>query len=332
MNMYMKSPLVSIILPAYNVEKYISICLESLINQTYKNLEIIVVVDGSPDNTLLVAKQFAIKDERVLVIEQANSGSGPARNNGVNHSHGEFITFVDPDDWVNPDFIETLVELQSNGNYDLVVTGNEEHLFENNDQKSVTIHGFSEEKILNSISEVRNHYNHIRFIDQQINAPWAKLFKTSIIKEHNVRFPDLRRSQDIYFNGEYYRQISSLIESTYNGYCYRVIHGEFAKVHKDYYKISEILFNQYIDILNSWNIMPDMSYIYKTSLLNIISNYESLISQNESIKEISKCEYVKDVLLNGKSNNPYHLLMQFFLKNHFFQLAKIAIAIKYKLK
>lgn len=328
----MKTKLISVVLPTYNVVRYLGKCLDSLIEQTYSNIEILVVIDGATDGSHELAQEYEKKDSRIRVIYQENAGSGPARNNGIINSKGEFITFVDPDDWVKPDFVDELVSLQSKGDYDLVVTGSEAHVFENGSEKSVSLHSFSKEEYYNSIEQVRNRYNQIRFVEQQINAPWAKLFRASIIKENEVRFPDLRRSQDIYFNGEYYKRITSMIESTYCGYCYRVIHGEFAKVRKDYFKISEVLFNQYKSIVAEWGIEPDMSYIYRTSLLNIISNYESLLSQKDSLDDINASAYVIDVLNNGKSSNPYHKIMQFCLKKKLFLLARIAIYIKYKLK
>lgn len=107
----MKYPKVSVIVPVYRVEKYLGKCLESLGRQTYENLEIVLVDDGSPDSCGIMCEQFAGKHPNVLVIHQENQGLSAARNNGVAASHGEYITFVDSDDYVADDYVQYLVDL-----------------------------------------------------------------------------------------------------------------------------------------------------------------------------------------------------------------------------
>lgn len=116
--------LVSIIVPIYNVESYLIDCLESIEAQTYDNIECILVVDGATDNSFSIAKEYCNTHIRFKVFYQENAGSGPARNKGVALSSGEFICFIDPDDWVEPDYVETLICEQRKGNYDLVVSTN----------------------------------------------------------------------------------------------------------------------------------------------------------------------------------------------------------------
>lgn len=106
-----KIPLVSIIVPAYNVEKYLSRCLKSLIQQTYSNLEIIVVNDGSTDKTGDIAEKFRATDQRIKVIHQKNGGLSNARNNGLKNVNGAYISFVDSDDYVEKDYISFLYDL-----------------------------------------------------------------------------------------------------------------------------------------------------------------------------------------------------------------------------
>lgn len=98
----MSTPKVSIIVPIYNVEKYLNKCVDSLINQTLKEIEIILVDDGSKDSSGLIADSYAEKDKRITVIHQCNAGLGPARNSGMKVASGEYIGFVDSDDWVKP--------------------------------------------------------------------------------------------------------------------------------------------------------------------------------------------------------------------------------------
>lgn len=100
---------VSIIIPVYNVEKYIGECLDSIVKQTYRNLEIILVDDGSPDNSGSVCDKYADKDERVRVIHKKNAGVSEARNSGLEIATGDYIAFADPDDWLEKDMIEKMV-------------------------------------------------------------------------------------------------------------------------------------------------------------------------------------------------------------------------------
>lgn len=103
--------LVSIIIPVYNVQEYLRKCLDSVINQTYKNLEIIIVNDGSTDNSFSICKEYAKKDPRIILLSQENRGLSNARNTGIKKISGNYIYFVDSDDWLRLDAIEESIAL-----------------------------------------------------------------------------------------------------------------------------------------------------------------------------------------------------------------------------
>ena len=105
----MNEPLISVIVPVYKVEKYLDECVESIVDQTYRNLEIILVDDGSPDNCPQMCDDWAKKDERIYVIHKENGGLSSARNAGLDRCKGEYVTFVDSDDWINLSFIQVLL-------------------------------------------------------------------------------------------------------------------------------------------------------------------------------------------------------------------------------
>ena len=104
------NPKISVIVPVYKVEKYLDRCVESIVNQTYKNLEIILVDDGSPDNCPVMCDEWAEKDERIRVIHKENGGLADARNAGMNIATGDYIGFVDSDDWIEPNMYEVLLK------------------------------------------------------------------------------------------------------------------------------------------------------------------------------------------------------------------------------
>lgn len=106
-------PLISIIVPIFNVEKYLQRCIESLRAQTFVNIDIILVDDGSSDRSLAICRESANEDERIRVFSKPNGGVADARNFGISMANGELVSFVDPDDYVDPDYIEYLFELLS---------------------------------------------------------------------------------------------------------------------------------------------------------------------------------------------------------------------------
>ena len=119
----MNQPLISVIVAIYNVEEYLPKCIESILNQTYKNIELILVIDGSPDNSLNICNQYAEKDGRITVIEKENGGQATARNKALDIATGDYIGFIDGDDWIEPEMYQTLYEVASNESADVVQCG-----------------------------------------------------------------------------------------------------------------------------------------------------------------------------------------------------------------
>lgn len=120
-----KVKMISIIIPIYNVEKYLSKCIESLVGQTYKDIEIILINDGSPDHCLSICEQYSKKDNRIIVINQENKGVSAARNAGLKIAKGEYIGFIDPDDWIAVDMYEGLHSVIKQSDVDMVICGYE---------------------------------------------------------------------------------------------------------------------------------------------------------------------------------------------------------------
>lgn len=196
---------VSIIIPMYNSEKYITDCINSVLNQTYKNIEVIIINDGSTDQSLSLCQEFAIKDSRVNLINIKNSGVSAARNIGIENSTGDFITFVDSDDWIKENMIELAIEKIKEKKADVVMWS----FYRNFPNKQVNSSFLPfKEKVFN---ENKDHLFlgsiHARFgkvtesSGASIGTVWCKLYKAEIIKENNLLFnPTLTRAQDVIFS------------------------------------------------------------------------------------------------------------------------------------
>lgn len=185
-------PLISIIVPIYKVEKYLRKCIESILNQTYENLEIILVDDGSPDNCSEICEEYAKKDNRIVVIHQENGGLSKARNTGLEIAKGEYIGFVDSDDYIASDMYETLYrEIKENDAqmsicrfYIVDEDGNFLH-------DSIKINIEEDIKILDKCEAMKE-----MLIDKNIRGyVWTKLFKKECFE--NLKFPEGKNYEDI---------------------------------------------------------------------------------------------------------------------------------------
>lgn len=193
-------PKISVIIPVYNVENYVTKCIMSIINQTYKNLEIICINDGSTDLSGHICNRLSKDDNRIKVLHKKNGGVSSARNMGLQHATGEFIAFVDPDDWIKPEMYEILIKASLVHNADISVVS----YFIDKADKSVEV--INEKKITNNPfnNEDLIRYAFIRDKYKGFGAYlWNKLFRASLINNDNeIRFDEsLFVGEDICFFG-----------------------------------------------------------------------------------------------------------------------------------
>ena len=211
-NMENQRDLISVIVPVYKAEKYLDKCVESIVNQTYANLEIILVDDGSPDNCPLICDEWASKDKRIHVIHQSNSGGGTARNSALDIAKGNYITFVDSDDYISPIMYEFLFQ-QFDEDIDIVecsycVTNHDNTKFDEYD----TLY---ELKCVGTETALRENIND-RIFRQLI---WNKMYRKSVIED--TRFPAGKRIDDEFWTYQVLSKARKLIYTDKVLYAYR---------------------------------------------------------------------------------------------------------------
>jgi len=192
---------VSIVVPVYNMGEKIEICVQSLIKQTYENIEIILVDDGSNDDSFKHCLQLEKMDPRIIALHTENCGSGPARNFGLENASGRYIYFPDADDYLEANAISTMVFAMQNGFFDLVVFGYK-NVKQNGRLVSIKEYPESEQ----NADDIRKAYaDYMTTLSKWgiQGAPWNKFFDLNVIKNNNIRFPSLRRHQDEGFIGCY---------------------------------------------------------------------------------------------------------------------------------
>ncbi|MBD9011972.1 MAG: glycosyltransferase [Ruminococcus bromii] len=170
------NPLISVIVPIYNVEKYLARCVDSIVNQTYKNLEIILVDDGSPDRCPQMCDDYAEKDSRIKVVHKKNGGLSDARNAGMAVATGEYISFIDSDDYVSDDFFECLLDVMNKENSDIaecsVVKFYDDNRFDEiSDDLSVKT--YDTQDAMSALIAENPFHQHV----------WNKLYKTELVKD-----------------------------------------------------------------------------------------------------------------------------------------------------
>lgn len=207
--------LISVIIPAYNVEKYIEECIMSILHNTYKNIEVIVVDDGSEDNTCKICNKIANRFQNVKLFNANHSGVSSARNLGIQKSSGKYILFVDGDDWISSDYISDLYN----------------HIID----RDLSIAGYSifydgEKNNINEFSGVELDGDLVKFLSSirsflyppYLLSPCFKLFRSDIIKEHGIFFPtNLSYGEDAIFSLNYVLQIKQFCAFKNSGYFYR---------------------------------------------------------------------------------------------------------------
>ncbi|MFW5787671.1 MAG: glycosyltransferase family 2 protein [Halanaerobiales bacterium] len=214
------SELISVIVPVYKVEDYLQQCIDSLRNQTYENLEIILVDDGSPDKCGEICDHYAEVDDRVKVIHKENGGVSRARNAGLEIAEGEYISFLDSDDWVEPDYINILYKLLKNHNVDISICN---YVKTDGDDVSL-VKSKGDTYIYSGIEALNGLYGEDMI---QMNVCWGKLFKKSLFLYN--KFPDGKIFEDILIMHNLYYDSEKIIVTTQELVYYRQREKSFTK-------------------------------------------------------------------------------------------------------
>lgn len=302
--------MVSVIVPIYNVEKYLCACIESILNQTYSDLQIILVDDGSPDRCGEICDEYAQKDKRIEVIHKENGGLGYARNSGLELARGEYVIFIDSDDWIDSNHIETLITTAHKTNADVVIHGFQKCTDDGKVlvKEELIQHG----EFFNVVKDVL-----YPMIASGVDSPadrtlpvstWCKMYRLAIIKDNGLQFVNEKEciSEDIMFNLSYFPCCKRAVICGEYGYNYRYNPDSISNAYNT--KRTERMYEFYRRIMD-WGTSFSPSdqdlklrlyrcYITKCRIgVNLVA--QSDLSYKEKIYEIKKIichEYAKDAL------------------------------------
>ncbi len=279
--------MISIVIPVYNAEKYLHQCVDSILHQTYQNIEVILVDDGSTDSSREICEKYKSLDQRIRCFYKENGGVSSARNYGIRCAKGDYIAFVDSDDIVKPDMLEILLE----NDCDFSMCGYELY----DDISNTVSNQFSCPQLCGSMHElVQNIRNYLS--PPYLLGPCFKLFRKSIIADNTVIFPpELSYGEDAVFVLEYLAHCKTVSISPYIGYSYRKhgsesLSGRFLTNKIDInYRI-----NTLIDVLLQKESIDERSKILAERMLEcLVAFVKELICSSLSIKDKQKLFYNK---------------------------------------
>ncbi len=224
---------ISVIVPIYNVEKYLRECLDSIVNQTFKDLEIILINDGSKDNSLEIINEYASKDNRIVVIDKPNGGYGSACNAGLDRATGEYVAIVEPDDYIELNMYEDLYNLSQNGSIDIVKSCFYIYYDIKKFQKDVKEYWCIRFELPKQ-GEVFNIYEHPEFISFHPSI-WSALYRREFLNENSIRFVEALGSgwADNPFRMVTYIKAKTITYTNEAYYHWRNVHWDVAKALND---------------------------------------------------------------------------------------------------
>lgn len=295
----------SIIIPVYNVENYLSRCLESILNQTFNDFEIICVNDGSTDNSLAVLQKFKSNDERIIIIDKKNEGSGVARNVGLSIAKGDYVYFVDGDDWIEENSLDKIVLKADELNTDILIFGGLSYY--NNKGKNG---GYSADKLPKQyLNKVFSSKDIKKDIFKFPSTAWTKLYRREFLLKNNIKFQDIKVGQDQlpFFHSMIKAERIALLPE--NIYCYRKNRKGSAMTVKKKKSFSPIyVFYGIEDMLKSENLLDDYKSIFVNKYLSKATSW--LGKFQDDLKHDYYVEYLK-LLEHVKSDYPAGWWMKF---------------------
>lgn len=309
---------ISVIVPVYNVERYLRQCLDSIVNQTYQNLEIILVDDGSPDNCGAICDEYAEKDGRIIVIHKENGGVRAARNDGIERATGDWVAFADSDDWCEMDYYEQLIKAVGNHKADVICAGG---YCKEYPSKSIQIYTFTEPFQFTGRKSMVPLMKRLRLY----GLPWDKLYRTTFLKENHLLFDvTCEAFDDFLFNLQVYDKTESVIGCRMVGYHYRQVATSIANgLNSNKPQISYDSISKFYSYIEQQGLTEELSQALTAVTLTAIAvalncyyfhpaNQKPYAQIAKELKELKTWPYFHEAIY--RRSNQYLEKKQIFLK------------------
>ncbi len=285
---------ISIIMPVYKVEEYVGKSIESIQAQTFTEWELFAIDDGSPDNSGAICEEYAAKDARIKVIHQENAGAPAARNRAIDLAEGEYLYFMDSDDWAEPTMLEDMYKIAFENDREVVIAGYYIDTYYNDTEK------FTQELshppvVFKTQKEFRNEAHRL-FDKNLLYTPWNKLFSAKYIKENGIYFPDTFWD-DFPFNLRVVRNVErvAVTDKKYYHFIRKRAESETAKYRSNMYKKREEENLWIKDLYTHWNIMNDEveEFIARRYIERILGCVENVTNKNCTFSRKEKKAQIK---------------------------------------
>lgn len=286
---------VSIILPVYNVEKYIAKSISSILGQTYTNFELIIVIDGSKDNSEVIARGFEQVDDRVKVYTKPNGGLSDARNYGFSLATGEFIYFLDSDDWVEPNLLQDNLKIILEKKLDFIVFGFFQDNVNANEESIEQIKHIPE-----SIHWLNSDSIHLTsYMLNILGYAWNKLYRKDYLDKYSINFTKgVSLVEDILFNARVYQYSSQIVfnQKAYVHYIQRPEMTLTKKFHEksfEWVKLKHVALSAFID---AWSFNNKQEILANNLIGGVRYCVLNLFRYKNQLNYIQKIEYIKKML------------------------------------
>lgn len=314
----MRNIKISVIVPVYNVEKYISECIESLINQTFKDIEIILINDGSTDRTGEICRKYSEDDNRILLIDKENEGLSIARNTGLSMAKGEYIAFVDSDDFIDHNMLEIMYDKAIETKADIIkcnariLRGPSKH----NRLKETEVYS----KLLEKVDFIEEIVKKDIVIGNNSMVAWGNLYKKDIIESNKLKFVKIIGLEDYLFNMQYFKYVERYCLISNRLYNYRVLNNSLSRTFNPnifndllFVENERQIFFEELNMSDKENEILASKWLLKyiDSIIYLMHLYKNKLSKNE------KYEYIYNIVTNHivrnnirklKDNNRMNLL------------------------
>jgi len=295
--------LVSIIFPVYNVEKHIAKSIQSVLNQLYSNFELLIINDGTPDNSIKIAEQF--DDPRIKIFHKENGGPSDARNFGLEKVNGEYIYFLDSDDWIESNLLERCIIAIEKYKSNLIIFGY------NLDSEDVNGSLISSEKIIHNRIVFSKEKNNLLFESSTLGLmgyTWNKFYKTSFVKEYQLQFDkEISLFEDVIFNSKIYELVDKIVfidEALYH-YIDRPVTSLIKTFHQNSFALTVKMSKFIYQFLTTWQIdfTKKNNIIADSIMTGIRYSINGLFAYNNGLNFQSKLKYIKMVLNTEETLN-----------------------------